>query len=142
MKEMILLFNPPAKEQLLKIRSALLPLHIRIQLIKPEQYNQPLGYLAGMKDISPVEGNYAGEELPDTMFLFSSLSSSRLGCIADVEINICTGEIEAIVIPGPGKICGFFGTDCEYVIPFSCIKKIGPDIVLVEIKEEKFLQKF
>ena len=30
MKEMILLFNPPAKEQLLKIRSALLPLHIRI----------------------------------------------------------------------------------------------------------------
>ena len=32
MKEMILLFNPPAKEQLLKIRSALLPLHIRIQL--------------------------------------------------------------------------------------------------------------
>ena len=78
MKEMILLFNPPAKEQLLKIRSALLPLHIRIQLIKPEQYNQPLGYLAGMKDISPVEGNYAGEELPDTMFLFSSLSSSRL----------------------------------------------------------------
>ena len=60
MKEMILLFNPPAKEQLLKIRSALLPLHIRIQLIKPEQYNQPLGYLAGMKDISPVEGNYAG----------------------------------------------------------------------------------
>ena len=69
-------------------------------------------------------------------------SGKRLGCIADVEINICTGEIEAIVIPGPGKICGFFGTDCEYVIPFSCIKKIGPDIVLVEIKEEKFLQKF
>lgn len=67
-----------AKEQLLKIRSALLPLHIRIQLIKPEQYNQPLGYLADMKDISPVEENYAGEELPDTMFLFSSLSSSRL----------------------------------------------------------------
>ena len=57
---MILLFNPPAKEQLLKIRSALLPLHIRIQLIKPEQYNQPLGYLADMKDISPVEENYAG----------------------------------------------------------------------------------
>ena len=69
-------------------------------------------------------------------------SGRRLGCIADVEINICTGEIEAIVIPGPGKICGFFGTDCEYVIPFSCIKKIGQDIVLVEIKEEKFLQKF
>lgn len=78
MKEMILLFNPPAKEQLLKIQ--VLPcclLHIRIRL--SNRTVQPaLGYLAGWKDISPVEGNYAGEELPDTMFLFSSLSSSRL----------------------------------------------------------------
>ena len=69
-------------------------------------------------------------------------SGRRLGCVVDVEINVCTGEVEAIVIPGPGKICGFFGTDCEYVIPFRCIKKIGPDILLVEIQEEKFLQKF
>ena len=76
MKEMILLFNPPAKEQLLKIRSALLPLHIRIQLIKPEQYNQPLGYLAGMKDISPVEGNYAGYNVS---LLFFKQQPSRSG---------------------------------------------------------------
>lgn len=66
----------------------------------------------------------------------------RLGCIVDVDIDIKDGRIEAIVIPGPGKICGFLGTDCEYVIPWQCIKKIGPDIVLVEICEEKFLQKF
>ena len=70
-------------------------------------------------------------------------SGRRLGCIADVEINICTGEIEAIVIPRTGeKYADFFGTDCEYVIPIFLHKKIGPDIVLVEIKEEKFLQKF
>ena len=62
-------------------------------------------------------------------------SGRRLGCVVDVEINVCTGEVEAIVIPGPGKICGF-------VIPFGCIRKIGPDILLVEIQEEKFLQKF
>ena len=48
----------------------------------------------------------------------------------------------ALIVPGPGKFCGFFGTDSEYVIPFACIKKIGPDIILVEIKEEKFLQKY
>ncbi|MBC5690294.1 YlmC/YmxH family sporulation protein [Mediterraneibacter sp. NSJ-55] len=66
----------------------------------------------------------------------------RLGCVVDIEMNICDGCVEAIIIPGPGKICGFLGTDSEYVIPFSCIKKIGPDIILVEIQEEKFLQKF
>ena len=54
----------------------------------------------------------------------------------------CSGAIEALIVPGPGKFCGFFGTDSEYVIPFACIKKIGPDIILVEIKEEKFLQKY
>ena len=69
-------------------------------------------------------------------------SGRRLGCIVDVEINVCNGEVEAVIIPGPGKICGFLGTDCEYVIPFACIRKIGPDIVIVEIQEEKFLQKF
>ena len=37
-------------------------------------------------------------------------SGRRLGCIADVEINICTGEIEAIVIPGNrGKYADFSG---------------------------------
>ena len=30
-------------------------------------------------------------------------SGRRLGCVADVEINIHCGEVEAIVIPGPGK---------------------------------------
>ena len=70
------------------------------------------------------------------------LQRRRLGCIVDVEINVCNGEVEAVIIPGPGKICGFLGTDCEYVIPFACIRKIGPDIVIVEIQEEKFLQKF
>ncbi len=68
-------------------------------------------------------------------------SGRRLGCIIDIEINMCSGEVEAIIVPGPGKICGFLGTDCEYVIPFRCICKTGPDIILVEIQEEKFLQK-
>ena len=62
-------------------------------------------------------------------------------------VNVCNGKclgsvVEALIVPGPGKFCGFFGTDCEYVIPFACVKKIGPDIILVEIKEEKFLQKY
>ncbi|MTR77187.1 YlmC/YmxH family sporulation protein [Ruminococcus faecis] len=64
-----------------------------------------------------------------------------LGGVVDLQINVCSGAIEALIVPGPGKFCGFFGTDSEYVIPFACIKKIGPDIILVEIKEEKFFAK-
>ena len=69
-------------------------------------------------------------------------SGRRLGCIVDVEINVCSGEGEAVIIPGPGKICGLIGTDGENVITFACIRKIGPDIVIVEIQEAKLLQQF
>ena len=31
----------------------------------------------------------------------------RLGCIVDLEFDVCTGKIEAVIIPGPGKIWGF-----------------------------------
>lgn len=61
--------------------------------------------------------------------------------MVDVDIDVCDGKVLAIIIPVPGKICGILGSDGEYVIPFGCIKKIGPDIILVEICEEKFLKK-
>ena len=37
-------------------------------------------------------------------------------------------------------ICGFLGYDAEYIIPFECIRRIGEDIILVEIKEDKCLK--
>ncbi len=71
--------------------------------------------------------------------VINSCDCKRLGCVVDVVINACNGCIEAIIIPGPGRICGFLGSDSEYIIPFECIKKIGEDIILVEICEEKCL---
>lgn len=75
-----------------------------------------------------------------TKEVINSCDCKRLGCVVDVEIDSCNGRVVAIIIPGPGRICGFLGSDSEYIIPFECIKKIGPDIILVEICEEKFLQ--
>lgn len=78
MKETILLFNAPDKEKLLKIEMALFPLRLRLKRVQKEDYNQPLGFLAGMKDIAPAEGTFSGDELPGTMFVFCFLSDSRL----------------------------------------------------------------
>ena len=47
------------------------------------------------------------------------------------------GKIEAIIIPKGRGICNLFCEDGEYIIPFACIKRIGPDIILVEMHEEK-----
>lgn len=62
----------------------------------------------------------------------------RLGCVADIVFDECTGCIKAIVVPTIGRFCGIFGHESEVIIPFECIKKIGPDIIMVEICEEKF----
>ncbi|MBM6947959.1 PRC-barrel domain-containing protein [Mordavella massiliensis] len=60
----------------------------------------------------------------------------RLGYVADLVFDECTGCIEAVIVPRGGFFCGLFGDSGEYVIPFGCIRKIGPDIILVEIPEE------
>ena len=61
----------------------------------------------------------------------------RLGFISDVEVEIPCGNVLAIVVPGPCRLFGILGRNDDYVIPWRCIKRIGPDIVLVDIKPEE-----
>ncbi|MEH7117856.1 YlmC/YmxH family sporulation protein [Neobacillus vireti] len=58
----------------------------------------------------------------------------RLGNIGDIEINLTTGKIEAVVISGGGRVLGFFGKDDDIVIPWKNIIKIGHDVILVRYK--------
>ena len=58
----------------------------------------------------------------------------RLGNIGDIEINLTTGKIEAVVISGGGRVLGFFGKDDDIVIPWKNIIKIGQDVILVRYK--------
>ena len=62
-------------------------------------------------------------------------------CPIDVEFDCKTGQITALVVPGPGRLCSFFGRESEYVIPWKCICQIGDDIILVQIQEEKCFRK-
>lgn len=60
----------------------------------------------------------------------------RLGFVGDVEFNMETGCLIAIIVPGPGCFCGFLGREKEFVIPFCNICQVGKDIILVDIKEK------
>lgn len=57
---------------------ALFPHACRLKHVKEEEYHQPLGVLAGIKDAVPAEGNYAGTALPDTMIVFAFFDDNRL----------------------------------------------------------------
>ena len=56
----------------------------------------------------------------------------RLGFITDAKIELPEGRIAAIVVPGPSRLFGLAGKKDDYVIPWSSICRIGPDIVLVD----------
>ena len=58
-----------------------------------------------------------------------------------MEIDFKNGCILAIIVPGIPKLCGLFGRDTEYVIPFKCIKQVGDEIILVLVKEEDVIKK-
>lgn len=59
----------------------------------------------------------------------------KLGNIGDIDININTGKIEAVIIGGAGKVLGFFGKDEDIIIPWKNILKIGEDVILVRYKD-------
>ena len=61
----------------------------------------------------------------------------RLGFISDARVDLCDGCITAIIVPGPCRHLGLGGRRDDYVIPWNCIKRIGPDIVLVDIKPDE-----
>lgn len=73
--------------------------------------------------------------------VINSCNCKRLGFVGDVEFNANDGCIRAIIVPGPAQCCGLFGHSTEYVIPFDRICRIGPDIILVDINEQRALVK-
>ena len=61
----------------------------------------------------------------------------RLGFISDVEVEIPEGQVCALIVPGPCRFFGLFGRKDDFVIPWRCIRRVGEDIVLVEIEPDK-----
>lgn len=58
----------------------------------------------------------------------------RLGFVCDVEMEVNSGQVIALVVPGPCRFFGLFGREEDYLIPFESISKIGSDIILIENK--------
>ena len=63
---------------------------------------------------------------------------ARLGFVCDLELDVCTGQVVSLVVPGTGNCFGLLGAPEEFVIPWACIRRIGDDIILVEGEREKF----
>lgn len=58
----------------------------------------------------------------------------RLGFIKDIELDLNEGRIKAIILPGENKLFSFFGHNDDLVIEWHSVKKIGLDVILVELE--------
>ncbi|MDO5417610.1 MAG: YlmC/YmxH family sporulation protein [Lachnospiraceae bacterium] len=65
----------------------------------------------------------------------------RLGYVGEIEFDLESGCILAIIVPGPAAFCGFLCREKEFVIPFCCIRQVGPDIILVDVDEKEVAAK-
>lgn len=61
---------------------------------------------------------------------------SLLGCIGDIEVNTCTGEITAIVLPGSGLLASLSPKN-RVTVPWRDIERIGKDTILVKFESDR-----
>ncbi len=58
----------------------------------------------------------------------------RLGFVQDVCADFDTGRITSIIVPGgTNRLMNLFSNSNDIVIPWERIKRIGDDLILVEI---------
>ena len=58
----------------------------------------------------------------------------RLGYICDAEFDDESGRLCSLITPGKARFFGLLGREDDYILPWSCITRIGPDILLIEGK--------
>ena len=57
---------------------------------------------------------------------------TRLGFVNDAILDLTSGRILALIVPGPARFFGLFGRESDYILPWESIARIGGDIVLIE----------
>ena len=57
---------------------------------------------------------------------------SRFGYVGDMEIDLDSGQVRALVVPGRRRLFGLLGREEDQYIPWSAVRRFGEDISLVE----------
>ncbi|MBO5744394.1 MAG: YlmC/YmxH family sporulation protein [Clostridia bacterium] len=66
--------------------------------------------------------------------IINTSTGCRLGCVCDLELDCSCGRVCAIIASGHQSLFSLKRPE-SYRIPWSCISKIGDDIILVSSAE-------
>ncbi|MEG0442284.1 MAG: YlmC/YmxH family sporulation protein [Oscillospiraceae bacterium] len=62
---------------------------------------------------------------------------TRFGYVGDIAVELETGKVQTLIVPGRLRFFGLLGREPERVFPWSAVRRIGEDIVLVDAMPEK-----
>lgn len=65
----------------------------------------------------------------------NTVDGRRLGYVYDLDVDVKTGQILSIYLPGPGGWLWFMGRGADIEIPWNKVVKVGVDVVLVAVPE-------
>ena len=57
---------------------------------------------------------------------------SRYGWVGDVEVDLESGQVRALVVPGRLRLFGLLGREEDRYIPWDRVRRFGADTILVE----------
>ena len=57
---------------------------------------------------------------------------SRYGYVGDAEIDLETGQVCSLIVPGRLRLLGLLGREEDRVFPWSSVRRFGEDTILVE----------
>ncbi|WP_027363788.1 YlmC/YmxH family sporulation protein [Desulfotruncus alcoholivorax] len=76
-------------------------------------------------------GDLAGKEI------ININDGARLGVVGETDLNVdsATGAIRSIILPRKGNLLNLWAERHELVIPWESVKKIGMEVILVELDQ-------
>lgn len=60
-------------------------------------------------------------------------NAEKLGTVSDIDVDVGTGQINAIILPPKDIISNFFLKGRERVIPWSAVRAVGREFILVDL---------
>lgn len=57
---------------------------------------------------------------------------SRYGWVGDVEVDLESGQVRALVVLGRLRLFGLLGREEDRVFPWEAVRRFGADTILVE----------
>lgn len=69
--------------------------------------------------------------------VISVTDGCRCGYVGDLSLDLDTGQVRELIIPGAARFFGLFGRKEDRVIPWDSVRRFGEDTILVEGTPEK-----